>query len=179
MKSLLVLEAGLTEEEEEEEEEEEMESEYSGEVTSWWSRDDSIEILSSVYGNLSLQMLDTKHNIEVKRTNNMRWTKDNLCRSFGLSLPKMSSMLTSLSSVGDLGYCQNSRDDCDDHETVESIEYISLYQELSESEEGTLVMYLSTESSAEEESQYCLSDVLSIWHKLHLSKELITDEVFR
>ena len=180
MNSILVLEAGLAEDEEEE-----MESEYSGDVTSWWSRDDSI-ILSSVYGNLSLEMLDKKHNIEVKRTNNMRWTKDNLCRSFGLSLPKMSSMLTSLSSVGDLGYCQNSRDDCDDHvennfesETVDSIEYISLYQELSDSEGGTLVMYLSTESSTEEESQYCLSDVLSIWHKLHLSKELITDEVFR
>ena len=180
MNSILVLEAGLAEDEEEE-----MESEYSGEVTSWWSRDDSI-ILSSVYGNLSLEMLDKKHNIEVKRTNNMRWTKDNLCRSFGMTLPKVPSVLTSLSSVGDLGYSQNSRDDCDNHgennfesETVDSIEYISLYQDLSESDDRTLVMYLSTESSIEEESQYCLSDVLSIWHKLHKSKELITDEVFR
>ena len=183
LNSLFVLEAGLAGEEEEE-----TGSEYSGDVTSWWSRDDSIEILSSVYGNLSLEIPQIKPNIEVKRTNNMRWTKDNLCRSFGLTLPKMSSVLTSLSSVGDLGFCENPREDGEDpvennfeSETVDSIEYISLYHDLSDSEEGTLVMYLtSTESdSQEDESQYCLSDVLGIWHKLHLSKELITDEVFR
>ena len=184
LNSILVLEAGLADNDAEE-----TESEYSGDVTSWWSRDDSIEILSSVYGNLSLEMPEAKPELEVKRTNNMRWTKDNLCRSFGLTLPKMSSVLTSLSSVGDLGNCENTREDCEDHvenhfesETVDSIEYISLYHDLSdtsESDERTLVMYLTESSSQEEESEYCLSDVLGIWHKLHLSKELVTEEVYR
>ena len=179
-----MLEAGLADNDEEE-----TESEYSGDVTSWWSRDDSIEILSSVYGNLSLETPQTEPDLEVKRTNNMRWTKDNLCRSFGLTLPKVSSVMTNLSSVGDLGYCENPRGDCDDQvennfesETVDSIEYISLYHDLSdtsESDERTLVMYLTETSSQEEESDYCLSDVLAIWHKLHLSKELVTDEVYR
>ena len=171
-----MLESGLADEGQEEEEEEETGSEYSGDVTSWWSRDDSIEILSSLYENLSLEIPG--------RTGQMMWTKDNLCRSFGVSLPRV----TVLSS---LGYSNNYKEVLEDQndqnfesETVDSIEYISLYHELSlgsESEEDdrTLVMYLSSETQTEEEVRYELGDVIAIWHKLHQNKHLVGDEVFR
>ena len=179
MNSIILLESGLGDEEEE------TESEYSGDVTSWWSRDDSIEILSSVYGNFSLEIEDRNH-LDLARTNHMMWTKDNLCRSFGLTLPKVSTVLSSFSSIGDLAYCDNYKDVLEHHidnnfesETVDSIEYISLYQELSEGDEGTLVMYLSSDQEEEEEARYELSDVLAIWHKLHQTRHLVTDKVFR
>ena len=174
--SIILVESGLAAEEEEEE----TGSEYSGDVTSWWSREDSIEVLSSVYGTLSLEI--------PARTAQMMWTKDNLCRSFGVTRPRVTA-LSSLST--DLGCCDNYREVFQDQiennfesETVDSIEYISLYHDLSqgsdiEEDARTLVMYLSSESQTEEEVRYELGDVIAIWHKLHQYRHLVTDEVFR
>ena len=149
-------------------------SEYSGEVSSWQSRDDSLDLLTTCDNSLDpltsdgdletssypspLVTLDYIANVssaEVVTSTPMvprdprRWTQDKLCQSFGLSMPvtEVTEVTEDHSTLGSL--MDITTPGCVS-ETVDSIEYFSpRYSPSSEaSADDTVVMLLTTEDEA-------------------------------
>ena len=144
-----------------------VDSEYSGEVSSWRSRDDSLDLLTTCDNSLDpltsngdphtsspgpLVTLDYIADVSEVITSTplapRRWTRDKLCQSFGLSMPVTeatgdNSTLGSLMDITTPG-CVSETVDSD------SIEYFSPRQSPSTeaSAEDTVVMLLTTEDEA-------------------------------
>ena len=137
-----------------------VESEYSGEVSSWRSRDDSLDLLTTCDNSLDpltsdgdlmdtssssagpLVTLDYIASTPIVPRDPRRWTRDKLCQSFGLTTP-VTEVREEDSSLDRLDLttpgCVS--------ETVDSIEYFSpRYSPSTEaSAEDTVVMVLTTE----------------------------------
>ena len=179
-----------------------VESEYSGEVSSWRSRD-SLDLLTTCQNSLVTRDLVTCHNSPlvtldyIDNISNMgeaatstpvlprdprRWRTDRLCRSF--SAPSPPSLLD-ITTPGCLS------------ETVDSIEYFSpLYSPSSEaSGDDTVVMLLTTDdeagasgeatsdhqdiSLASQETQYDIPELLSLLHWLHTEEDSLDEDIVR
>ena len=149
-------------------------SEYSGEVSSWQSRDDSLDLLTTCENSLDpltsdgdlgtssspspLVTLDYITNVssaEVVTSTPMvprdprRWTRDKLCQSFGLSMP-VTEVIEVTEDHSTLGSLMDITTPGCVSETVDSIEYFSpRYSPSSEaSGDDTVVMLLTTEDEA-------------------------------
>ena len=151
-------------------------SEYSGEVSSWRSRDDSLDLLTT--GNNSLDPMTSDGDLHDTSSSNgplvtldyiadvssvelltstplvprdpRRWTRDKLCQSFGLSMP-ITEVTWESSTLGSLVTTEITTPGCVS-ETVDSIEYFSpRYSPSSEAEasaDDTVVMLLTTDDEA-------------------------------
>ena len=144
-----------------------VESEYSGEVSSWRSRDDSLDLLTTCDNSLdpltsdgdlhtssspgplvTLDYIADVSSAEVFTSTPLaprRWTRDKLCQSFGLSMPvtEVTGDNSSLGSLMDITTpgCVSETVDSD------SIEYFSPRHSPSTeaSADDTVVMLLTTE----------------------------------
>ena len=161
-------------------------SEYSGEVSSWRSRDDSLDLLttcnnsldpltsdgdlhetSSSTGLVTLDYIADVSSVEVITSTPLvprdprRWTRDKLCQSFGLSMA-ITEVTGESSTLGSLVDTEITTPGCVS-ETVDSIEYFSpRYSPSTEAEasaDDTVVMLLTTddEAGAGEDSEGVIS----------------------
>ena len=163
-------------------------SEYSGEVSSWRSRDDSLDLLTTCDNSLdpltsdgdlhdtsssngplvTLDYIADVSSVELLTSTPLvprdprRWTRDKLCQSFGLSMP-ITEVTWESSTLGSLVTTEITTPGCVS-ETVDSIEYFSpRYSPSSEAEasaDDTVVMLLTTddEAGAGEASECVISE---------------------
>ena len=152
-------------------------SEYSGEVSSWRSRDDSLDLLTTCNNSLDpltsdgdlhetsssaspLVTLDYIADVAMTSTplvprDPRRWTRDKLCQSFGLSSDLIIEVTGEESStLGSLVNTEMTTPGCVS-ETVDSIEYFSpRYSPSTEAEasaDDTVVMLLTSDDEASED----------------------------
>ena len=151
-------------------------SEYSGEVSSWRSRDDSLDLLTTCNNSLDpltsdgdlhetssstnpLVTLDYIADVAMTSTplvprDPRRWTRDKLCQSFGLNSDLIIEVTGEESStLGSLMNTEMTTPGCVS-ETVDSIEYFSpRYSPSTEAEasaDDTVVMLLTSDDEASE-----------------------------